>query len=154
MTLHHMKLNPEPYRKIRQGKKTIELRLYDEKRRKLKVGDIIEFVNIENKELSVKARVLALHIFPSFKELYENLPLDKCGYTENNINIASYKDMEKFYSLEEQDKYGVVGIELEIESKLIRKAFSELIDIQKNEDTRLDWENCLAIDVWEDKYFG
>lgn len=154
MALHHMKLNPEPYRKIRQGKKKIELRLYDEKRRKLEIGDIIEFVNIENEEFSVKARVLALYIFPSFKELYENLPLDKCGYTEDNIDTASCKDMEKFYSLEEQDKYGVVGIELEVESEVIRKAFSELIDIQKNEENRSDWENCLAIDVWEDKYFG
>ncbi len=154
MALHHMKLNPEPYRKIRQGKKTIELRLYDEKRRKLEIGDIIEFVNIENEEFSVKARVLALHIFSSFKELYENLPLDKCGYTEGNIDAASYKDMEKFYSLKEQDKYGVIGIELEVESKVIRKAFSELMDIQKNEENRSDWENCLAIDVWEDKYFG
>lgn len=154
MTLHRMKLNPEPYKKIRQGKKTIELRLYDEKRRRIEVGDIIEFANIENKEFSVKARVLALHIFPSFKALYENLPLDKCGYTEDNIHLASYHDMEKFYSLENQKKYGVVGIELETESKVIKKALSELIDIQKNEEDRSDWENCLAVDVWEDKYFG
>ena len=62
--------------------------------------------------------------------------------------------MEKFYSLENQKKYGVVGIELETESKVIKKALSELIDIQKNEEDRSDWENCLAVDVWEDKYFG
>lgn len=30
---HYMKLNPEPFDKIASGKKTIELRLYDEKRK-------------------------------------------------------------------------------------------------------------------------
>ena len=35
MTLHKMKLNAEPFDMIKQGEKTIELRLNDEKRRQV-----------------------------------------------------------------------------------------------------------------------
>jgi len=36
---HEMKLYPEPFQMIADGRKTIELRLYDEKRKKIKAGD-------------------------------------------------------------------------------------------------------------------
>lgn len=45
-----MKLNSEPFLKIADGTKTIELRLNDEKRRLIKVGDYIEFTNVANSE--------------------------------------------------------------------------------------------------------
>jgi ASC-1-like (ASCH) protein len=31
---HHMSLKPHPFEKIKSGEKTIEVRLYDEKRKK------------------------------------------------------------------------------------------------------------------------
>ena len=46
------------------------------------------------------------------KELYKSLPLLQCGYTRENIDKATPSDMEQYYSIEEQNKYGVVGIEL------------------------------------------
>ncbi len=109
---HFMKLNPEPFGLIKNGKKTIELRLYDEKRRAVAVGDFIEFTCVESGETLVR-KVEALHVFASFAELYSALPLEKCGYTEENIASASPSDMEKYYSREEQNRFGVVGIELE-----------------------------------------
>lgn len=45
MMIHEMKLNNEPFTLIKAGTKVIELRLNDEKRRKLAVGDKIEFTN-------------------------------------------------------------------------------------------------------------
>ena len=109
--IFNMKLSPNPYDMIASGKKTIELRLLDEKRSQIKVGDIIVFTQSFSGE-SVTAKVLALHKFSSFKELYASLPLLKCGYTEENIDSASYQDMTAYYSLEEQRRYGVVGIEM------------------------------------------
>ena len=103
-------LDNEWFLKIKNRSKTIELRLYDEKRRKINIGDIIEFENRLDREI-IKCRVIDLHIFKNFKELYENIDNTKFGYDVNN---ADYKDMEVFYSLEEQEKYGVVGIELEL----------------------------------------
>ena len=41
--IHQMKLNNKPFNMIKNGRKNIELRLYDEKRRKLNIGDEIIF---------------------------------------------------------------------------------------------------------------
>ncbi len=109
-----MKLHDRPYEMIRDGNKTIELRLYDEKRRKISVGDKIEFTNSKNSATSMLCEVTALHVFPSFAELYDRLPLIKCGYTECDIAAASPKDMDVYYSKEEQDAYGVIGIEIKL----------------------------------------
>jgi ASC-1-like (ASCH) protein len=46
----NMKLNNDPFNRIKNGSKTIELRLNDEKRSKLKVNDFIEFTNVETNE--------------------------------------------------------------------------------------------------------
>ena len=47
-TSHEMKLHSSPFEMIKSGKKTIELRLYDEKRQLIKEGDIIIFTNTSN----------------------------------------------------------------------------------------------------------
>ena len=44
--LHIMKLKRTPFDKIRNGSKTIELRLNDEKRQKVNIGDFIELLHI------------------------------------------------------------------------------------------------------------
>lgn len=106
-----MKLNPSPFEMIKSGRKTIELRLLDEKRRQIKAGDVIVFTNTDNAE-TLTATVVKMHVFDSFKELYETIPLLKCGYTADNVAAAHPSDMDQYYSAEEQKKYGVVGIEL------------------------------------------
>ena len=45
-----MKLNNGPFERIKNGTKTIELRLNDEKRQLLKIKDLIEFTNRTNDE--------------------------------------------------------------------------------------------------------
>lgn len=111
--MHEMKLQPSPFEKIKRGIKTIELRLYDEKRQRIKVGDKITFTNATNGEKLV-ATVKKLHLFDSFEKLYQTLPLLKCGYTLTDLNTATPTDMDKYYSKEEQQKHGVVGIEIEV----------------------------------------
>ena len=114
---HNMRLKKEPFEKICAKKKTVELRLLDEKRKKVNVGDTIEFECPEAGGKIVTARVLALHRFSSFKELYTTLSLEKCGYGKDEIKKATPTDMETYYSKEEQAKYGVVGIEFELEKE-------------------------------------
>ncbi len=106
-----MKLHHSPFEKIKSGEKTIELRLFDEKRQQIKVGDKIVFTNTATGE-TLDATVVRLHRFDSFEELYRSLPLLQCGYTEADVDRADPSDMEHYYSAEEQKKYGVVGIEL------------------------------------------
>ncbi|MBQ8320544.1 MAG: ASCH domain-containing protein [Clostridia bacterium] len=107
-----MKLQAAPFEMIGRGQKTIELRLYDEKRKKISVNDEIEFVRMDDNTATLRCRVVALHPFSCFRELYEALPLLKCGYTLQDVESASPTDMERYYSKAEQEKYGVVGIEL------------------------------------------
>lgn len=104
-----MKLNDEPFKKIKNGAKTIELRLNDEKRRLLKAKDLIEFTNRVNNE-KMLVEIENLYHYPSFEELYKNFDKVEMGYEENDI--INPKDMEKYYSPEEQFKYGVLGIKI------------------------------------------
>ena len=108
---HEMKLHNQPFNSIKRGSKTIEMRLYDEKRRLIHAGDIIEFTNrITNEKIIVE--VTKLHIFNNFEELYKKFDKVLLGYKETED--ASPNDMNIYYSKEEQDKYGVVGIEIKI----------------------------------------
>ena len=64
-----MKLNPAPFEMIKSGQKTIELRLYDEKRQLVNIGDEIVFTNTVTGE-TLQTKVLKLHRFDSFVDLY------------------------------------------------------------------------------------
>lgn len=110
---HEMNLSTKPFDMIKDGRKTIELRLYDEKRREISVGDEIGFTRTDGDERLI-AKVEELYFFDSFEELYRSLDLTKCGYTEENVYKASPSDMEKYYSKEKQRKYGVVGIKISL----------------------------------------
>lgn len=108
---HKMKLNEQPFNSIRKGTKTIEMRLNDEKRKLLKVGDVIIFTNLKTKE-ELNVKVLALHVCKSFKDLYLKFDKTKLGYeiTEE----ANYEDMHKYYSEEDIKNFGVLGIEIKL----------------------------------------
>lgn len=108
---HQMKLRNSPFEKIKNGSKKVELRLYDEKRKLIKEGNTIEFTNIETQE-KLAVKVIKLNIFKSFKELYDNMLAEDLGYSKDEQ--ASYTDMEEYYSKEEQEQFGVVGIEISI----------------------------------------
>ena len=47
--------------------------------------------------------VVALHRFPTFRELYATLPLTACGYLPEEVATASPDDMERYYPLSEQE---------------------------------------------------
>ena len=106
---YEMKLNKEPFEKIKNGTKTIELRLNDEKRQLLKQNDTIEFTNRETLE-KILVEIEDLYKYPSFEELYKHFDKTSMGYNENEE--ANPKDMEEYFSKEEQEKYGVIGIKI------------------------------------------
>lgn len=107
----NMKLNNSPFNKIKNGSKTIELRLNDEKRSKLKVNDFIEFTNVETNE-KILTEIMGLYKYDSFSILYENFDKVSLGYSENDI--ADPNDMLEYYPKELQDKYGVLGIKIKV----------------------------------------
>ena len=106
-----MRLHREPFYKIKNGTKTIELRLNDEKRRIIKVNDIIEFTSRVTGE-KIITKVIKLHYFSNFEELYKHFDKVSLGYDLDEA--ACPEDMSKYYSKEEQERYGVVGIEIKL----------------------------------------
>ncbi len=147
MTTHEMNLNPAPFELIKCGRKTVELRLFDEKRSLIKVGDKIIFNNTESSE-QLTATVKALHRFASFAELYSALPLEKCGYTELDIDRAAPSDMDIYYPTERQAKYGVVGIEITLVPTLRLARADELETVLALYKSVLGTPFC----VWNENY--
>ena len=108
---YYMDLCPTPFSLIKKGLKVVEMRLYKGDRKEIKSDDIIVFTNEENGE-KLKVKVLSVSRFPSFKELYENYDKSMLGYQENEI--ASYKDMNLYYSDEDILKYGTLAIHIKL----------------------------------------
>jgi len=106
-----MKLREIPFRKIEDGSKIIESRLFDEKRRQIKLGDIIEFCLEPELEYKVKAEVVALLNYPSFSELMTDVPAKSFGWEKAEQAI---EEINQFYSAEDQAQWGVVGIKLKL----------------------------------------
>lgn len=106
-----MHLNEKPFTRIKEGKKDIELRIYDDKRRKISKGDEIDFANRETGQV-ITTEVIDLHVFNNFEELFDKFDKVRLGYYEDEN--ASASDMLKYYSTEEVEKYGVVGIEVKM----------------------------------------
>lgn len=110
--IHKMKLQKQPFENISNGTKTIEMRLYDEKRQQLKIGDMIEFSQYDDDSKTILTKIINIHIFKNFKELYENFDKKQLGYKESEN--AKPEDMTLYYSLQQQSQYGVVGIEIQL----------------------------------------
>lgn len=111
MTTHQLKLAAEPFDAIVSGNKTIESRLYDAKRQKIQIGDLIIFTNRDNSEQTVAAEVVDLLRCATFRDLFSHNNPRKFGgdnveWLENQIS--------EFYSLSDQLENGVIGIEFEI----------------------------------------
>ncbi|MBQ8685338.1 MAG: ASCH domain-containing protein [Clostridia bacterium] len=110
-----MRLCEGPFEQIESGEKTVEVRLYDLKRRKIRVGSYVRFIHAEDAARQISARVVALHLFPSFAELFSSKQFGKCGFNGASIEDA-VKRMYTFYTPEEEERWGVVGIELKLSS--------------------------------------
>ena len=106
-----MNLQPKYFDFIKDGTKRIELRLYDEKRQSIQIGDIIEFAKSDDEKF--KAEVVGLLRYNSFADLFEDF----------DISILADSSMTKqellevlgeFYSEEKQAEFGVIGIRIKL----------------------------------------
>ena len=109
--LHEMKLKPAPFASIKSGAKDIEMRLNDEKRQAVKVGDTVRFTNTETGE-ALLCVVLARHEYPTFAGLYAAFDKTRLGYLESET--AKPEDMSQYYPTDEIAKCGIVGLEIQL----------------------------------------
>lgn len=112
-----MRLAAEPFDKIGREEKTVEIRLYDEKRKAIKVGDQIVFHHLSDESNVIIANVKALHRFNTFQELFSSDLFSKTGCDELSIDSAA-EYMHKFYSKEQEKEFGVLGIEISVDYDL------------------------------------
>ena len=104
--IFEMNLHPEPFELIKNGLKDIEMRLYDDRRKNIKIGDTSVFTNNETKE-TLTVKVVNLFRFNNFEELYNHFDKTRLGYSSDEI--ANPNDMEKYYSKENILRYGVLS---------------------------------------------
>ena len=106
-----MSLRPEYYEMVRSGEKDIELRLYDEKRRRMRNGDTVLIYNAQNRNDYIRAKIVRLHIAHSFADLATKISMPRTGFfsLEYLMNAIS-----KFYDEKLETKYGIVGIEIDV----------------------------------------
>ena len=131
--IHQMKLNDDPFERIKNGTKTIEFRLYDEKRRKVKIGDKIEFSKLPDLQEKILVDVLDLYTEPSFEELFEKI------YKDRELAKQYENAMYEIYSPENEKKYGVVGIKIKLVDNWFRYTYNKLVrdKIPENIDSEI-----------------
>ncbi len=109
--IYEFKLQPKYYNFILKGTKRIELRLYDEKRQNIKLGDTIKFLKEPELNEFFDAKVIGLIRYNSFEELINDFDINILA----DISVSKKElinELNKFYTKDDQKKYGVFGIRI------------------------------------------
>lgn len=126
--LHKMKLNESPFERIKNGTKTIEFRLYDEKRQQIKVGDKIEFSKLPDLQEKLEVDVMELYKEESFEKLFRKL------YPNDKEIKQKAQNMYRIYSPENEQKYGVLGIKVKINIDNLKENIESFIPYNEQEE--------------------
>lgn len=110
-TIHNMQLADAPFEAIRSGRKTVEMRLNDERRRGILPGDLILFTHRDNGD-TILVRVVSKTAYNSFQELYPCYDKREIGYAEHEISDPS--DMLMYYTEADIARYGALAIRIEL----------------------------------------
>jgi len=107
---YYLGLCDKPFKQISDGSKTIEMRLNNEKRKCINVGDFFFFTNETTNE-TLKCKIINIFHYNNFEELYAHHDKSLLGYKENEQ--ANPDDMLIYYTKEKINKYGVIGFQIE-----------------------------------------
>lgn len=110
MTEFTYRLHARPYGLIATGQKSIEARLYDEKRQQIRVGDTICFVNRADESQSLRVVVTALFREKDFYSLFKKTGVTHYG---GSSVTESAEAMSTYYRPDAVARYGVIGIAFE-----------------------------------------
>ena len=144
--IHKMKLQPKYFDYIKSGTKRIELRLYDEKRKLIKNNDRIIFINDKNHEEKLITHVKAIHRAKTFENLFNNFDISILA-DSSKTKESILKELNKFYTQEDQEKYGVIGLEIvtpyvlnsELNKKIIDEIYKTTKEIEKYYSDYKEW---------------
>lgn len=89
--VHEMNLLRDPFDRIAEGSKTVEMRLYDEKRQRIRVGDEIVFSCADLLNRPLRVRVVSIDVFEDFLALAEAFPSRALGFKgKTAADVAAY----------------------------------------------------------------
>jgi ASC-1-like (ASCH) protein len=112
MKEHIMHLSEEPFNWMKEGRKIVEVRLYDEKRKGIEIGDVIVFKKLNGNE-EIKVKVKGLLRFERFEDLFLFIP--KKYLAHESLSLSEHIErIRKYYSEEKERKYGVLAIWFEV----------------------------------------
>ena len=94
---------------VKNGKKDIEVRINDEKRKKLSIGDTLIFLRRPYEDEEIRAKVVGLEYYDYFDELVNHYDMERI-YLDGYSKEEYLNEMKRFYTREEQDENGVVAI--------------------------------------------
>ena len=101
---------------MKNGTKRTEIRLNDEKRKNIKIGDEILFKKEPELKEEISTQIVNLIVKRNFKELIRNL--DVSEYSDKSESEEKFlKDLYRFYTKDQEEKYGVVGIQIKIKKE-------------------------------------
>lgn len=145
--IHVMKLKEQYFNYIKYGTKKYEIRLYDEKRKNIKKGDFIEFQKEPLLEEKFIVMVEDILLYRNFDQLLSDIDIEFLSdSTSSKKKLLS--DLEKFYPLEKQKKYGVVAIQL---NKNIMIHHSDINQISFDDEMFDILKSNYDIDSWINK---
>ncbi len=94
---------------IKSGAKDIELRAYDEKRKKMKTGDKFLLFDAENPDQYIICEILNMHVAQDFESLFKKIDIKRSGFKDINELMDT---ITRFVSREELTREQVVGMEI------------------------------------------
>lgn len=104
-----IRVYPFVYNKILGGQRKIDIRPYTPQLQTLRVGDMLEYVNLKTQN-SVAREIKGIALFDNFDTLIRMLPPEMIGYADREeIKVR----IERMYAKEEEEQYGVCALFIE-----------------------------------------
>ncbi|PYZ97491.1 hypothetical protein CR205_02525 [Alteribacter lacisalsi] len=117
---HQMGLYEETFHSMAAGRKSVEVRLNDEKRRRIKAGDEVVFTRVPGGE-QLTVVVENAVVYPTFRAMFEAIPaeaFDAAGWTIDEMVESMYE----IYPPEREREWGTVALYVRLvdEERVVR----------------------------------
>lgn len=116
--IHEMKLKEKEFNNIKYNGKVIEVRLNDEKRKRINQGDEIIFYKVPLLKETILVEVKEIFKCSTFQQVYMKFSSDDFGYKDLNIS-EMLKNIYNIYDKKQEKEYGVIAIKFTIKKNMV-----------------------------------
>lgn len=108
-----LRLDEDIFYIVKNGTKRVEVRLNDKKRELMKVGNTLTFYKRPLLDEKINTKITNLCRFKTIEELLNKYQMKEI-YVDGFNKEEFVELLNRFYTKEEQEKYGFVAIEFEV----------------------------------------